>query len=759
MSLHPRIHAYLDAATRPLTGDEELRLDIRAELAAHLEDTAAGFEGEGHTPEASVDLAIQSIGPATDYAADLMAANRARMRWRSRSRLFLRALIVPAALVAALVSLSVAFISPLALVRMVGNSPEAFEMAPPSWLQHLGRHRLSRDEHLIVYGDPTRHDPVAAQRAIWEAWPNRLVYLNNYLTALYSRYDQLGATPADCFGTLERELRPALALDPTNARYHYLLADKMLARAATVETIDKGKDAKGNTVCDYRLAVKDRVLLDRAMAELQAGIHLPALRRYATDMLTERLAILGPPHRLAEQVEQTGIAAGVLLPDLATYRNLTRASIGYARLLIEEGHPDAARPFIDTWQTLSRQLTDDSFTLIDVLVAGALGRIGQDSAVRLYQAMGDAQAADRTLQAATAFNAPVTAYRTRVKATEVPERDQQRLITRKAGILSNLLLPALGESVTEAELAPSRLVEYVLLDQATCSLASLLLLVLMAGALGVVLRWRATPGAAGAPLLLLPDSRQALHVVAGGVLLPLAVYTAWTCLPLPSFGRGESLGTTWPIAVTQALILVEAIVVLTTCLVIRHTRTRCVTLGVEVPERHPRRIPWLGIALLAPLGLGVCSALLAHSVMESSGTGEHPAFPPVVGAGLVGFIAVLAGTGLTAWGRAMLASRRLGLYYGTVARTLIPYLAMASVCLTLLTYPYLRLRESNLISTDPLMSTPTSSMAAGFTRPEARLVERLKHEMQEACRGQDTAGRAPHAPAAPTTLGQHESNR
>ena len=41
MSRDSQIDSYLDAVTSSLAGDEEVRLDVRAELAAHLDEAAA----------------------------------------------------------------------------------------------------------------------------------------------------------------------------------------------------------------------------------------------------------------------------------------------------------------------------------------------------------------------------------------------------------------------------------------------------------------------------------------------------------------------------------------------------------------------------------------------------------------------------------------------------------------------------------------------------------------------------------------------
>lgn len=719
MTRLPRIVAYLDAVTASLEGDDELRLDVRAELAAHLDEAMARFQAEGHSPDESADLAIKTLGPATDYTGDLVDANRGRMRLRGRLRLLLRALVVPAAIVAAVASLYATF-APLSLMSVASGAAD--HLIPSEWLHGHGLRHLSRQQRLIVYGDPTRIDAAAAQRAIWEACPTNVVYLNNYLSTIAGGYgyESLGHTPDERLVALNTLLDTATALDPANARYHYIRADRLLEQGAAIETIDLGKNDKGEARSDFRLVVKDRAALDRAMAELTVGLRQPVFRRYSSDMLSERLAILGPSVRLADQVEQISIAAGVLLPDIIAARKLARASIGYARLLASEGHTDDARPFADVWKTLTQQITGDSFTLIDVLVAGAIAKLGETNAAAFYHEIGDAAAAERTRSAAAAIGAPVAAYRARVKAGVADDG-----MLAKAGALARLLLPALGEKVSDEDLAPSRLVEYTILDQTTCGVAGLILVALMLGALGIALRWRFIRRGASAPLLLLPDARQSSRILGFGVLLPLGVYLVWTHLPLPH-GRGEGLFRNWPVALTLAVLLVAGVVTTTVMLAARAIRIRCRTLGIEVPSTG--KSPYLIWGSCLAIAL-VCALFAAFGPTEMAGlTDWHDAL--LFGLGTVALTSGLAACAIFL--RGVFGSSRFGLYRGTVARSLVPYLALATVLLTLVSQPYLHDRETRLIANDPLMQPATSMTSAGFTRVEARLVERLRSEMMEA---------------------------
>ncbi len=492
-------------------------------------------------------------------------------------------------------------------------------------------------------------------------------------------------------------------------------------------TVDLVKDDKNGNYSDYRLTVHDRFALDQAMADFLAGTRKPVLRRYTADMLYERLTIMGPPQSLIEQIEQKSLASGTLLPDLSAYRSLARASLAYAKLLIQEGHPDEARPFIDAWQPLCVQVTDDSFTLLDILVAGSIADYGRANVVALYHALGDKAAEARTLQVATTLNAPLTDYKTRFKArSTIQDTEQAEMIRQHGGALAAVLLPALGEPVTEEELRPGRLVEYVLLDQTACGITNLTLLAIIFAALLVALRWRLFRGNTSAPLLLLPDTKQTLRIVGYGVILPLLVYFLWAKVPVLG-GRNISLTMALPFALTQAGLLTAAIAIVTVTLAARAIRTRCETLEVATPPAGPGRWILGGFAVCAGLTLALAQGLL---VLFSAVTG-FACCQGILRLCLGVLDAALGLTACVAFFRYLLGSARFGLYRGTVARSLIPYLALSMVLIAALTNPYLRGTEARLVHIDPLMP-PVSRTSAGFSVVESRLVEHLRTEMLKA---------------------------
>ncbi len=89
-------------AAAELKGDRELYLEISSELRTHLEDKAAHFAQAGHDDAESSALAKKSFGSPLDMAAELLDANRGRLRLRALLRLACSALLIPLAIVLAL---------------------------------------------------------------------------------------------------------------------------------------------------------------------------------------------------------------------------------------------------------------------------------------------------------------------------------------------------------------------------------------------------------------------------------------------------------------------------------------------------------------------------------------------------------------------------------------------------------------------------------------------------------------------------------
>ena len=327
---------------------------------------------------------------------------------------------------------------------------------------------------------------------------------------------------------------------------------------------------------------------------------------------------------------------------------------------------DEAAAMLDIPAAVAEQTLRDSFTLIEVLVASAVASIARERAAPLLETMGRAAEAEHMRGEMSALLGPFEAWKERRQNDgDVAER-----LVRRAGILHRLLLPAVGEPITDDELTTGRLLEHTG-PRATLAgpfLATFLLLMLACGVMALFRR---------VSLLLLPGRTEALRVILLSVVAPLSVFLVYT--------RYSGLAG--------------------------------------------RRVR--AVLALAALRGGAASACPRHAGCRlrvdrpSSGSPVPRAGAPGAAAArrFLALVAVLP-LGILVW--LLTGWERFGDFKATVARSLVPVFAAVVLITSVAVHPYLAAREAALVRTDPVLAVTPESM--GFTRIEARLVKRLKTE-------------------------------
>ena len=570
-------------------------------------------------------------------------------------------------------------------------------------------------QRVIMEGDTTRGPWSLRQKAIWEAHPLSKVYYHNYLTVLLADYEAAGTNAAARYACLSAAVDAGRKLDPDNARLNFVQAAKLLELACEFKTKVLGMAGGGkNAKIRSEMVVKDRAALDRAMALLRAGLTKPVYRRYTRDMLAERLDILGPSRSLADLMSQLLLAASVVPADDALQRSLARGAMSYAELLVAEGRSAEAPPYLEAWRGLALRLNDDSFALIDVLLTAAIVKEAELKVPELYQKIGRPADAARIRDVAGRLSDPVRAWSLRRTALEKDPsfRLQREAFMRSSGILALALLPAMSSFPAESDLAPSRRLDYVMIEDVSFSVMSFLALAAMVVCLAVVWAKRrrtvAPDDAAGA------GWANALVVTAGGILAPLAVYflvTRWT----PFGGRDFGLPYAWPKAMLQIGTLGASMVLAVAWLIGRDWRRDA---GAAGRRRGAWRLLGGGVAVLAVLSL-----LPVAWLNSRTGWAVWMSVAPVVllvAAGLWALVSAL-------WGRrraAQAPSRML------TARALMPVLALAAVLLSLGARSVLRLEERRLVAQEKYLSVDIKT--GGFTTAEARLTRQLSEAIRKA---------------------------
>lgn len=717
MNHNPHTEEFLTAATAGLRHDRELQLDAQAELRSHLDERRREAEAAGLAADAAADEAVRAMGPAADIAADLERANRRRMRLRGLLRLAAQWLLAPLAVVVAVVLTDWGAFQAIRLVNVLGGNAGWM----PSSTMPAMRRGLTPEQQLVLRGDTTRKTPIEQQKAIWEKWPDNKTYLHNYVTYLIQKAQNQDGTPAERYATLAAETAKLRPLDPDNARFDYILAGRLLDQAVETKT-RQVKAPDGTSKSEYDMTVKDRARLDEAMALFKAGLAKPEFRRYTRELAAERMGIMGEPTSLLQQISEIAMLAGILLPDLSHLRNLERATIFYGELLAKEGRRADADIFLNAHRRFVPQLNRDSFTLIDVLVVGAIAAIAADRVPTIYETLGDTATAARVRAETAVLNAPVKEWREKMKAArDTPAgKAWEKDLKRHRGVLAGMLLPALGEYPTPAELAPSRNLEYVVAEGMALLLLSGGLTVMMLAYAFMAVYYRWTRGGGSSALILLPDAGDVLRIIGFGVLLPLLLYyviTRW----LPWGGRNLSVVYGFPHFLAQYLAVFNAIVMGTTALADNCVRRRCreLLLPVAPPTRAFWFVGWGTVGVLALLGL------LPDTWLDPERFYVKPLCAVTAAILVLLVVANLVYSVVcdVRFGKSCAA------YYGSLARTLIPVIALTLILVSVCSRPYLRMEERRLLQNDSVMGVDRNG---GFTAVESRLTQRLKSEIQKA---------------------------
>ncbi|MBN2449776.1 MAG: hypothetical protein JXR77_05265 [Lentisphaeria bacterium] len=741
--MNDRFRAYLDTVTAGLRDDPELRLDVEQELAGHLEDKAEALRREGMSAEESVVQATAAFGEPVEMAAELESGNRGRLVFRARVRRCLRWLPVPGAVVAAVVCSDLQLGVAMSMSRQLGGKVSGPSGPFPGWFQRHAERLLGVDSDAPVL----RCTPAE----LWQENPGNACYYANYVThevapkvtnpaALPSAPPSpsppsthevapkvtnpaagAGSDAEDQREKLLADLAAAETVDPDNARYDYLRAALLLRDACSIETKGRTGGKPGAPPPELTWTIHDRALLDRAMAHMVAGLRKPSFRRYGQEMLTEKLRALGPPRRLVQQIQRTAIAAGVLLPDLGSMRQLGRASVLYGDLLAREGRAEEAVPFLEGWEALAVHLNGDAWTLVDMLVVTAVADAFPEEAARIYERLGQPEEAERVRGNGALLAAPGREWRRQRTGEDDPEeqRQRERELVLYGSALSRALLPAVGEWPSRQDYAVSRRLEYVVIMEALLAAVNGLLLLAMAACLLVALRWRFAAGGAAIPVLLLPGWRQTASFLLSSVVLPVAVFALWVTI-LPVSGQAYSVAAARHKVIAEFCLLVAVLLVLPAWLGGRAVARRCRELGIAVP-RFPAR--GLLVVLAAPAVLTFAAWVVPASPSPPPG---WLLFAPV----LLGVFLVL--TAIVTFARFLAGSPRYGLYWGSVARSLIPGFAAAVLTLCLLARPTLLHSERHCLATDPILGTMTDGGTAGFTQVETRVVNRFREQVSQA---------------------------
>ena len=710
-----KIEKLLDHLTLGLKADYEIRLDVKSELRSHLDEKIKEGIKDGLSEKESEKQALKAFGDIIQVSDGIADANTAKISLKARLRVFAGFLLVPAVIICALISFSPAKmqlnLSPFAW----GSSPTgcfAIDIVGVGDKVFWFFERYTPEEKLILLGDKSK-TTLERQKAIWKRFPDNKVYLANYINNLlsFSKENKI----------IFAELKMAEQKDPGNAYYNYITAGLLLKKACKVNSkrihIPKKDRKNGKSYkTEYSLEIKDRKLMDNALEEYLKGTRKEYSNTYIIDMLFLRLDIMGEPKNVLENINQIVMSAGILLPYIQYSRKIFQSLCLYAEILQKEGKQEKALKVIAPWKTYLTQITKNSNFFIDMLINMAIAEFGEQKIPEIYRKAGKIELAKN----AKIYLAKIVAIKKKWRA-EVKECRIKRKDFAKSGILTGMLLPALGKlEYTEEDFAISNRIEYTAVEKAGVVLLNLFFMIAVIGGGLTALYWRVRTRQKA--LLLAPPLQLIGKVFLLGIIVPLTIYILVSISGIIG-GHEYNLSSNVIGIGSQFIILLIVIPATIFILIRKHVQQRCLELDIAYPKTRQSKT-WRIIFIITFLFL----AILAIVPLQIGYTGifKYPL-------GIIGII-VLVGLALyiviliTEYLISLFSGKQYALYYGALAKTLTPIFALAMIFITLIVIPYLEWREAKLISKDKVIYGHKKAC----TPAEHQVTQRLKAAMLKA---------------------------
>ena len=687
MSSDEEVDKLIIAATESLKDDREIHLEVQHELRNHLEDKIEELLEDELSQEDAKTKAIKSFGSCEEIGKELLNANLKKMKIRSLAKMAVRFCIFPIAMMCLVWVMSLCFpmLSLNSFFGLVSGSSDSFIEMNDELKQ------MNPNKRFLIEGDLSRKSTAQQQRAIWEKYPENLMYFSNYFTYLLSEKEHVDEA------ILIKECKLGQKIDPTNARYDLILAALMLDKAYI-------------NFDDENRKLVDMKLKNEAIDVLKISMEKKRYENYSFKLIKERASYYPKVNDLISNINRISLAASALLPDLSHMRKLVNYLPEYLEGLNEEELQNNSQ-LLNFWLHSANLLHDESYSLIEILVGRSCINIGKKKYLPLYKKAG---LTDQHIQ----MEKLISTFEREQEEEKTLDSSFGLKITQEGGVLAGMLLPALnryGVNTNEIDLKWTRWLEFLQIEKMVLGILCIFFAGASLIAYGVSWRWKYSDKLKSEPFMLLLNLSSWANFIGIGVVLPLMIYYFYTRLTNFS-GRDFSLTYLYHRHLIESTVFIS-IVFYVFYKVVKHTLdNRFDALNIPRPITKKRLVNPFVLLMLLGIIIAICN--------RDGGSFNNAAsiILSIVYVGILFFSAVVITL------RFLFPKKEHRVYFSSMGRTLAPMFSLALILLSVISVPYITFSERSYLEKDQVIG---SSSDIGFTVVEDNLVEKLKKEYKK----------------------------
>jgi len=458
--------------------------------------------------------------------------------------------------------------------------------ADPDYLRQGLSETLSRDQQLVLFGDPARGRS-GKWEALWRQFPERPDYYAQYASAHYSEH---GSLPVDFLAIGEK-------IAPDNAWFPSFAA-AVTSRRTVSEKPQSSAQIRARAPVEWDILNPAR--FDETMELLHKAAALPRFDDYGAALSREKQSLLPPPTDAVDRARNLMLTGSSDMRTIS-YDALFRAVVAKAWLLANQGDKEGFQLLLKDWIHLTPLQAESSDRLIEIVIMqGGMSTAFsglKDSAERL----GLTEEAARLKEASQQLKANNEARKNRSLSEEESDR-----ISRHASLATRQSLPFILGLTADApapsisELEPGRRIDDTMVHRMLC-LAVFPVVFLLCGA-SALYRFRSGHllRRLSAPLGEALGAGDRAWIFAAALLPMIFWILLYACTPL----GGRDWGYANPGIVTREVQL-AAWLLLTIA-----------TPVVAARWRFRRRLPGLAVMKTGPCALGmlVVTGYIAQAV-------------------------------------------------------------------------------------------------------------------------------------------------